>query len=164
MFGGAGGRGSRVSVASLEGLRNVLRNETERDSAPVSRAAPLRTESPAPAPPPVVPADDKQTLRGLNDRLSGYLDKVKQLQEENQELEKQIDDILAKRKAPEGRDWDKIQEPLDELKNQVCTKKKKVSLVFLFCIHLFVVFLNAFLFIFSDERHHHRQRKAAASD
>ncbi|XP_072248658.1 keratin, type I cytoskeletal 18 isoform X1 [Leuresthes tenuis] len=119
MFGGAGGRGSRVSVASLEGLRNVLRNETERDSAPVSRAAPLLNESPVPAPPPVVPADDKQTLRGLNDRLSGYLNKVKQLQEENQELEKQIDDILAKRKAPEGRDWDKIQEPLDELKNQM---------------------------------------------
>ncbi|KAM4560308.1 keratin, type I cytoskeletal 18-like isoform 2-T2 [Odontesthes bonariensis] len=119
MFGGAGGRGSRVSVASLEGLRNVLRNETERDSAPVTQAAPLRTASPAPAAPAAVPADDKQTMRGLNDRLSGYLDKVKQLQEENQDLEKQIDDILAKRKAPEGRDWDKIQEPLNELKNRM---------------------------------------------
>ncbi len=117
MFGGAGGRGSRVSVASLEGLRNVLRNETERDSAP---AAPAQAAAPpAAAAAPAAPADDKQTLRGLNDRLSGYLGRVRQLEKENGDLEKQIDEILAKRKAPEGRDWDKIEKPLVDLKKQV---------------------------------------------
>ncbi|CAG5933302.1 unnamed protein product [Menidia menidia] len=120
MFGGAGGRGSRVSVASLEGLRNVLRNETDRDSAPGPQAPAPRTASPGPPPPPrAQPADDKQTLRGLNDRLSGYLDRVKQLQDENTDLQKKIDGVLAKRKAPEGRDWNQIQEPLDELKQRV---------------------------------------------
>lgn len=116
MYGGAGARGSRASVASLEGLRNVLRNDTEKDSAPVTRAP-----SPAPAAPPapVAPQDDKQTLRGLNGRLSGYLNRVRQLQDENVDLQKQIDDILAKRKTPDGRDWDKVQEPLDDLKKKV---------------------------------------------
>uniref|UniRef100_A0A3Q3WFY8 IF rod domain-containing protein n=1 Tax=Mola mola TaxID=94237 RepID=A0A3Q3WFY8_MOLML len=88
MFGGAGGRGSRASVSSLEGLRNA-------------------------------PADDKQTLRGLNDRLSGYLGRVRHLEKENSELQKEIDEILAKRKAPEGRNWDDTEKPLEDLKNQI---------------------------------------------
>ncbi|KAM3585186.1 uncharacterized protein V6R79_009899 [Siganus canaliculatus] len=117
MFGGAGGRGSRASVASLEGLRNVLRNETDKDSAPAApeKAAP----PPASAAPPPAPADDKQTLRGLNDRLSGYLGRVRQLEKENEDLQKQIDEILAKRKAPEGRDWDEVEKPLDDLKKKI---------------------------------------------
>lgn len=113
MFGGAGGRGSRTSVASLEGLRNVLRNETERDSAP---AAP---EKPAAAAAPATPADDKQTLRGLNDRLSGYLGRVRQLEKENGDLEREINEILAKRKTPEGRDWVEKEKPLEDLKKKV---------------------------------------------
>lgn len=112
MFGGAGGRGSRASVASLEGLRNVLRNDPDRDSAPVPKSRPAATA-------PAVPPDDKQTLRGLNDRLSGYLGRVRHLEKENSELEKEIDEILAKRKAPEGRDWDDIEKPLEDLKKQV---------------------------------------------
>lgn len=119
MFGGAGGRGSRASVASLEGLRNVLRNETERDSP---AAAPVRaTAAPAPAAAasPVAAPDDKQTLRGLNDRLSGYLGRVKQLENENGDLKKEIDEILENRKAPAGKDWDEAEKPLDELKKQV---------------------------------------------
>lgn len=117
MFGGAGGRGSRASVASLQGLRNVLRNEPDGEAAPATSAAPPAPASPAAAP--AAPADDKQTLRGLNDRLSGYLDRVKQLKEENDNLEKQIDEILAKKRTTEGRDWDETEKPLDELKNKV---------------------------------------------
>lgn len=119
VYGGAGGRDSRASVTSLEGLRSVMHNDTERDSGPVSAAAPA-TQAPSPAPVvPVVPADDKQTLRGLNKRLQDYLGRVNQLQEENDDLEKQIEDILAKRKDPEKRDWDKVQAPLDDLRQKV---------------------------------------------
>lgn len=117
MFGGAGGRGSRVSVASLEGLKNVLRNETDKDAA-VPPPAAAQPAAAAPAAP-LAPADDKQTLRGLNDRLSGYLGRVRQLEKENGDLEKQIDEIMAKRKAPEGRDWDEVEKPLEDLKKQV---------------------------------------------
>ncbi|KAM8872219.1 keratin, type I cytoskeletal 18-like [Synchiropus picturatus] len=107
MFGGAGGRGARASVSSLEGLRNVLRNETERDAAPAA------------APPAAAPADGKQTLRGLNERLSGYLGRVKQLEQENAQLQREIDEILDKRKVPEGRDWDQLAKPLSDLKDKI---------------------------------------------
>ncbi|KAM6892879.1 keratin, type I cytoskeletal 18-like [Lycodopsis pacificus] len=120
MFGGAGGRGSRASVVSLEGLRNMMRNnETDRDSAAVAPAT--SAEPPAAAAPvaPVAPADDKQTLRGLNDRLSGYLGRVRHLEKDNDDMEQEIDGILAKRKTPEGRDWDEVEKPLDDLKKQI---------------------------------------------
>nr|XP_020456328.1 keratin, type I cytoskeletal 18-like [Monopterus albus] len=113
MFGGAGGRGSRASVGSLGGLRNALRNEPDRGSASTAHTAHTALATPT------APEDDRQTLRLLNDRLSGYLGKVKQLQEENDNLEKQIDEILTKRKTPEGRDWDAMEKPLDDLKKQV---------------------------------------------
>ncbi|XP_024917937.1 keratin, type I cytoskeletal 18-like isoform X4 [Cynoglossus semilaevis] len=113
MFGGAGGRGSRASVASMEGLRSVLRNEPDRGSARATAPAPVAAAAPA------APADDKHTLRGLNDRLSGYLDRVKQLREENDSLEKQIDDILDKKRTPEERDWDETEKPLQALKDKV---------------------------------------------
>lgn len=116
MFGGAGGRGSRASVASMEGLRSVLRNEPDRGSARATAPAPVAAVAAAA---PAAPADDKHTLRGLNDRLSGYLDRVKQLREENDSLEKQIDDILDKKRTPEERDWDETEKPLQALKDKV---------------------------------------------
>lgn len=119
MFGGAGGRGSRASVSSLQGLRSMLRKD-ERDHPAVDRPKPAASAPPAAADAPV---DVKQTLRGLNDRLSGYLGKVKRLENENGDLEREIDEILAKRKTPKGRDWDEIEKPLEGLKKQVGHQK-----------------------------------------
>uniref|UniRef100_A0A667WJ64 Zgc:92380 n=1 Tax=Myripristis murdjan TaxID=586833 RepID=A0A667WJ64_9TELE len=110
MFGGAGGRDSRASVGSLEGLRNMMRSEPGKDSAPHTAAAP------APAP------GDKKTMRDLNERLSGYLGRVRQLERANQELEDQINDILAKRGAPEDRDWEEIEKPLADLRKKIKDK------------------------------------------
>ncbi|XP_072305013.1 keratin, type I cytoskeletal 18-like isoform X2 [Eucyclogobius newberryi] len=126
VYGGAGGRGARASVSSLEGLRKVLRNGTERDS-PAHAEAPA---APAAAPstraaPPAAPAGDKQALRGLNDRLTGYLTTVRQLEEENRALEADIEAILTKRSAPDGRDWNEVQKPLDELKDKIKEITKK---------------------------------------
>lgn len=119
VYGGAGGRNCRASVTSLEGMRNVMRNDTERDSAPVFAAAP-ETKAPLPAAvAPAAPADDKQTMQGLNKRLQDYLGKVKQLETDNDELQKEIDDIMKKRKEPEGRNWDEVQAPLEELRQKV---------------------------------------------
>uniref|UniRef100_A0AAZ3PRL7 IF rod domain-containing protein n=1 Tax=Oncorhynchus tshawytscha TaxID=74940 RepID=A0AAZ3PRL7_ONCTS len=95
MFGGAGGRGSRVSVASLEGLRNAMRSDPENS----------KEVSPAPGPAP----DDKKTMKGLNDRLSGYLGRVRNLEE----------DILDKRGDPNGNDWDVVEKPLNDLKKKL---------------------------------------------
>lgn len=115
MFGGAGGRGSRASVSSPQGLRNMLRKD-ERERPGADQAKPTASKSDA-------PADDKHTLRGLNDRLADYLGKVKRLEKENAGLEREIDEILAKRNTPEGRDWDETEEPLEDLKKQVGHQK-----------------------------------------
>lgn len=116
MFGGAGGRGSKASVSSPQGLRDMLRKDERGHPGAADQA-----KATAPGTPghPDAPADDKHTLRGLNDRLSGYLGKVKRLEKEKADLEKEIDAILAKRKTPEGRDWDETEEPLEDLRKQV---------------------------------------------
>ncbi|XP_068612682.1 keratin, type I cytoskeletal 18-like [Brachionichthys hirsutus] len=121
-YGGYIGRG-KASVSSLQGLRSVLRNDAaERDcapDAPIAAAAAAPTRAAAPAPAAAHPADDKQTLRGLNDRLSGYLGRVRHLEGENTDLEKQIDEIVSKRKSPEARKWDEVEKPLEELKKKI---------------------------------------------
>lgn len=114
VFGGAGGRGSRASVSSPQGLRTLLRKD-ERDQA--DEAEPAKT--PPPPGVPDGPRDDKHTLRGLNGRLSDYLGKVKRLEKENADLEREIDQLLEKRRTPEGRDWDQTEKPLEDLKKQV---------------------------------------------
>lgn len=119
MFGGAGGRGSKASVSSPQGLRSMLRKD-EREHPADDQAKPTPSGTPAKSD---APADDKHTLRGLNDRLSGYLGKVKRLEKENTDLEREIDEILEKRKTPEGRDWDKTKKPLEDLKKQVGHQK-----------------------------------------
>ncbi|KAJ3584552.1 hypothetical protein NHX12_015047 [Muraenolepis orangiensis] len=117
VFGGAGGKGTRVSIASLEGLRSVLlRNEpAERDPASSSSANPAASSYANNN----NPVDDKKTMRGLNERLSGYLGRVRQLEEANGELQGQIDQVLAERGAPGGRDWDAIERPLADLRKTV---------------------------------------------
>ncbi|XP_054881016.1 keratin, type I cytoskeletal 18-like isoform X2 [Poeciliopsis prolifica] len=124
VFGGAGGRGVKASVSSLDGLRKVLRNdrnETERDSPLVTpTAAPVTASQPNGSPAPTsLPEDNKQQLQTLNNRLKNFLDKVQQLKEDNSKLQEEIDYILAKRKAPEGRNWDEIQKPQDELDKEI---------------------------------------------
>lgn len=97
----------------------MLRQD-EGDQPEVEQAKPTASAPPAAADAPV---DVKQTLRGLNDRLSDYLGKVKRLEKENGDLEREIDEILAKRKTPKGRDWDAIEKPLEGLKKQVGHQK-----------------------------------------
>ncbi|XP_046886909.1 keratin, type I cytoskeletal 18 isoform X2 [Hypomesus transpacificus] len=115
MFGGAGGRGSRVSVASLEGLRNVMRADPEKKPAtngPISNGPLVAAAAP----------DDKKTMRGLNDRLHDYLGRVRQLESTNSNLEEQIKDILAKRAVPVGRDWAEIEKPVADLRKKLRDK------------------------------------------
>ncbi|XP_019897814.2 keratin, type I cytoskeletal 18-like [Esox lucius] len=106
VFGGAGGRGSRMSVASLEGLRSAMRSsdpENSKDSSQPLRNAP----------------DDKKEMKGLNDRLSGYLGRVRKLEKDNKDLEDEIQDILDKRGDPNARDWDEVEKPLSDLRKKL---------------------------------------------
>ncbi|XP_031414616.1 keratin, type I cytoskeletal 18-like isoform X2 [Clupea harengus] len=106
MFGGAGGRDSRASVSTLRGLRSALRPDSRRDGDNYAST----------------PADDKQTMKGLNNRLSGYLGRVRQLEKSNNDLEDKIRDILKKRGKTTDHDWEEIERPLVDLKKQVRQK------------------------------------------
>ncbi|KAM4698140.1 keratin, type I cytoskeletal 18-like [Rhinophrynus dorsalis] len=60
----------------------------------------------------------QDVMQGLNDRLAGYLKRVRGLEEENRKLQDEIDEITAK-KNPLFRDWDSYQAPLQQLRRQV---------------------------------------------
>lgn len=81
------------------------------------RSDPENSKEVFPAPGPA--ADDKKTMKGLNDRLSGYLGRVRNLEDANKDLEDQIQDILGKRVDPNGRDWDVVEKPLNDLRKKV---------------------------------------------
>ncbi|KAG9277896.1 keratin, type I cytoskeletal 18-like [Astyanax mexicanus] len=109
MFGGAGGQGARASVSTLQALRNAMRPESQQQPQGGGALAPP-------------PADDKKTMESLNNRLSGYLGRVRKLEKSNQELEEQIRDILEKRGQTADRDWDKIEKPLADLRKEIRDK------------------------------------------
>ncbi|XP_037552276.1 keratin, type I cytoskeletal 18 isoform X2 [Nematolebias whitei] len=114
VYGGAGGRGARASVSSLEGLRSILRNDPDPAPAPQKPAPGPQDEPRSEAEP-----GDQKLLRGLNTRLSSFLQKVQQLQEDNGALQQDIEHVLSKRRSPEGRRWEELQEPLKEKEKQV---------------------------------------------
>ncbi|KAI4875513.1 hypothetical protein NFI96_009694 [Prochilodus magdalenae] len=109
VFGGAGGQGTRASVSSLQNLRNALRPESQHQPPPGGASG-------------NVPNDDKKTMEGLNSRLSGYLSRVRKLENSNRDLEEQIRELLEKRGQTADRDWDEIEKPLADLKKELREK------------------------------------------
>lgn len=103
VFGGAGGIGSRISVSNVRNLSNMLRPNVQLDNGQMV----------------ISPANEKETMRGLNDRLAGYLSKVRTLEESNSKLENQIKEILKKRGTGVERDWSVYEQRLSTLKGQV---------------------------------------------
>ncbi|KAF5899307.1 keratin, type I cytoskeletal 18-like, partial [Clarias magur] len=65
------------------------------------------------------PGEEKQTMRGLNERLADYLRQVRLLEEANSKLEAQIKEASAQRRAAGQRDWSGYEKTLSELRDQV---------------------------------------------
>ncbi|XP_072274077.1 keratin, type I cytoskeletal 18-B-like isoform X2 [Pyxicephalus adspersus] len=60
----------------------------------------------------------QEAMQELNERLAGYLQRVRGLEEENHKLEEEIDELSAQ-KNPVARDWETYQTPLQQLRKQV---------------------------------------------
>ncbi|XP_026126996.1 keratin, type I cytoskeletal 18 isoform X2 [Carassius auratus] len=63
--------------------------------------------------------DDKETMKGLNDRLAGYLSNVRILEDSNNQLEEQIKEALMRKGAESGRDWSAYEKIVNDLRNQI---------------------------------------------
>ncbi|XP_026877413.2 keratin, type I cytoskeletal 18-like isoform X1 [Electrophorus electricus] len=95
--------GSRISVASFPNLPGAGHPYSQAQSSTV----PLST------------ADGKETMRSLNDRLAGYLAKVRSLEESNSKLEAQIKQALTERGAATYGDWSAYEKTLAGMKEQL---------------------------------------------
>ncbi|XP_069838410.1 keratin, type I cytoskeletal 18-like [Dendropsophus ebraccatus] len=60
----------------------------------------------------------QEMMQELNQRLAGYLQRVRGLEEENQKLQEEIEEISTK-KSPAPRDWETHQAPLQLLRKQM---------------------------------------------
>ncbi|XP_035248560.1 keratin, type I cytoskeletal 18-like isoform X1 [Anguilla anguilla] len=102
MFGGAGGRGSRISMSTFQGVSSAPRPYAQQNSAVLVNGA-----------------DDKGKMQDLNCRLDKYLSQVRMLEESNKKLEDQIKEELLKRGSQGTRDWSVYDEPLADLRGRI---------------------------------------------
>ncbi|XP_069472925.1 keratin, type I cytoskeletal 18-B-like isoform X2 [Ambystoma mexicanum] len=60
----------------------------------------------------------QEAMQGLNERLAGYVERVRGLEAANKRLEEEIAEINASRTGPVERDWEPYESPLVELRKQ----------------------------------------------
>ncbi|XP_034769679.2 keratin, type I cytoskeletal 18 [Acipenser ruthenus] len=107
VYGGAGGRGSRISVGgSSSGFGSGLGSGAggSYSSMSVSGSG--------------LVGNEKETMIGLNDRLAAYLETVRNLEQANSKLEFQIREALEK-KGPTTRDLSPFEKTLEDLRKKV---------------------------------------------
>ncbi|KAK5926925.1 hypothetical protein CgunFtcFv8_022461 [Champsocephalus gunnari] len=100
VYGGAGGRGTRVSSAS-QGYAPTSGGFNLTDGLDLH-----------------VGANEKATMQNLNDRLSSYLEKVRKLEKENEQLDKQIREF-CQNKVHISHDYTSYFAIIEDLKNKI---------------------------------------------
>ncbi|XP_075037179.1 keratin, type I cytoskeletal 18-like isoform X2 [Mixophyes fleayi] len=102
----------RMSASRLQALRSGMDLPALR-SAMESSLSPLRSGIDS-----LLQNNHQEVMQELNERLAGYLQRVRGLEEENHKLQDEIDELSAK-KNPVTRDWDSYQAPLQQLRKQM---------------------------------------------
>ncbi|KAM6940523.1 keratin, type I cytoskeletal 19-like [Xenentodon cancila] len=113
VYGGAGGRQTRVSYASNRLLAGF--DQAEVLACDVSSIS--------------VSGNEKVTMQNLNDRLAAYLEKVRSLESANAQLDRQIREWNEKQ-TPTVRDYSKYEVIINDLRNKISfATKENVSLM-----------------------------------
>jgi len=131
IYGGAGGHGARISSASFSGLRSGAPSSMISSSSAykvssgmgmgkgmAGGAASLSAGSGDKS---GIMGNEKGAMQNLNDRLSNYLETVRNLEQANKELEMRIREALEKG-GPEMRDYSKYTPIIEDLRQQVFDK------------------------------------------
>lgn len=100
VYAGAGGSGSRISVSRPTSFRGPAVGMA-RGLAGIGSVQ-----------------GEKETMQALNDRLASYLERVRNLEADNQKLELKIRQHLEK-KGPQVRDWGHYFKTIEELRAQI---------------------------------------------
>ncbi|XP_034155049.2 keratin, type I cytoskeletal 18b [Pangasianodon hypophthalmus] len=123
IYGGAGGRGTRVSSASAYGsLRSAPLGSSISSSTAYKVSSGLGagagTGAGLSSRPRAILGDEKGQMQNLNDRLASYLETVRRLENENARLEQQIREAMEKA-GPDAHDYSKYNAILDDLRRKI---------------------------------------------
>ncbi|XP_065275845.1 keratin, type I cytoskeletal 18 [Emys orbicularis] len=106
VYAGAGGSGSRISMARTTGLGSSFPGSSAGSSYSIALSGSG------------VVQNEKETMQDLNERLASYLDKVRRLETDNHKLETQIREFMDK-KGPSSRDWSHYFDIIEDLRKQI---------------------------------------------
>ncbi|XP_023682620.1 keratin, type I cytoskeletal 18-like isoform X2 [Paramormyrops kingsleyae] len=117
IYGGAGGKGAKISSASYSGVRSAMTPGSTMSFQMSGGASGIGAGRSAGGTTTIL-GNEKGAMQNLNDRLASYLETVRSLEQANSKLELQIRDFLEKR-GPDTRDYSRYSPILDELRRKV---------------------------------------------
>ncbi|XP_039596227.1 keratin-like protein KRT222 [Polypterus senegalus] len=79
------------------------------------------------------PSNSQETMRNLNLRLADFLQKIHDLQENNERLERQIFEWLEKATYQKHQDWSRAEGQMDEMRTEVHRARREYTVLCLKC-------------------------------